>query len=357
MFNWDGGTSVLTDCLLLDNSAAGLSRGTFSYNGGGGVCNTTLSTATLTDCLLIGNSASGPAVGLCYGGGGVVNLHSATLTGCTLTGNSTSTTGGGVFNEANFGFSTTTTLSNCTISGNSAVTGGGIANAGSGGVVNVGNTIVAGNTASTSGPDAQGAIVSLGHNLIGKTDGSTGWVSSDRTGTGAHPLDPLLAPLGYYGGPTQTMALLPGSPAIDAGGNALIPAGVTTDQRGFSRVVNGTVDIGAFEVQAQPLLVNTTADGNTTPPGQLDLRQAVNLANATPGNRTITFDPTVFATPKTITLNGTQLELSNTTGTETVTGPAAGVTIDGGGRAGCSRWTTGSRRPLGLDDHRRQHRH
>ena len=87
----------------------------------------------------------------------------------------------------------------------------------------------------------------LGNNLIGKTDGSSGWVSSDLTGTIASPLNPLLAPLGNYGGPTQTMALLPGSPAIDAGNNALIPAGVTTDQRGLPRIVNGTVDIGAFE--------------------------------------------------------------------------------------------------------------
>ena len=59
----------------------------------------------------------------------------------------------------------------------------------------------------------------------------------------------MLAPLGNDGGPTQTMGLLPGSPAIDAGNNALIPSGVTTDQRGtgYPRIVNGTVDIGAFE--------------------------------------------------------------------------------------------------------------
>ena len=51
------------------------------------------------------------------------------------------------------------------------------------------------------------------------------------------------------GGPTFTLALLPGSPAIDAGSNALIASGVTTDQRGsgFPRIVNNTVDIGAFE--------------------------------------------------------------------------------------------------------------
>jgi hypothetical protein len=91
-------------------------------------------------------------------------------------------------------------------------------------------------------------VNSLGHNLIGKADSSIGWISgSDTWGTVAAPLNPLLAPLGYYGGPTQTMPLLPGSRALDAGSNSLIPAGITTDQRGLSRTVNTTVDIGAFE--------------------------------------------------------------------------------------------------------------
>ena len=63
--------------------------------------------------------------------------------------------------------------------------------------------------------------------------------------------DPLLAPLGNYGGPTQTMALLPGSPAINAGTNG--PGIPTTDQRGLGRV--GAVDIGAFESQGFTLTV------------------------------------------------------------------------------------------------------
>ena len=65
--------------------------------------------------------------------------------------------------------------------------------------------------------------------------------------------------------------------------------------------------------------------------GETDLRQAIASANATTGDNTITFDPTVFATLQTITLAGAQLELSNTTGTETITGPAAGVTVNAGG--------------------------
>ncbi len=67
--------------------------------------------------------------------------------------------------------------------------------------------------------------------------------------------DPTLGPLQNNGGPTETMALLPGSPAIDAGPNP-VPSFPTNefDQRGdgFTRVVNGTVDIGAFEVQPPP---------------------------------------------------------------------------------------------------------
>ena len=133
------------------------------------------------------------------------------------------------------------------------------------GPVTLGNTIVATNTAST-GPDVDGTVTSKGHNLIGKTDGSSGWVGSDLTGTIASPLNPLLAALGNYGGPTQTMALLPGSPAIDAGNNALIPGGVTTDQRGtgYPRTVNGTVDIGAFESSGFTIAVLRAAGSRPT---------------------------------------------------------------------------------------------
>ena len=61
--------------------------------------------------------------------------------------------------------------------------------------------------------------------------------------------NPGLAALASNGGPTQTMALLAGSPALDRGGNANVAAGAT-DQRGLTRIVNGAVDIGAFELQA-----------------------------------------------------------------------------------------------------------
>jgi len=166
------------------------------------------------------------------------------MTNCTISGNSsTSGNGGGVY----VGGNASATLTNCTVSGNSAsANGGGLYSFG--GAATIGNTIVAANTTTSSGPDAFGTVTSQGNNLIGETDGSSGWIGSDLTGTIATPINPLLAPLGNYGGPTQTMPLLPGSPAIDTGSNALIPGGVT-DQRGasFPRFVNVVVDIGAFE--------------------------------------------------------------------------------------------------------------
>jgi len=79
------------------------------------------------------------------------------------------------------------------------------------------------------------------------------------------------------------------------------------------------------------IVVNNPTD--TPVVGEIDLRQAIVQANMNGGNETITFDKTVFKTPQTIPLNGTQLELSDTTGTETITGPKAGVTVNGGGHS------------------------
>lgn len=115
------------------------------------------------------------------------------------------------------------------------------------------NTIIAGNTNpnGTDSADVSGAFSSLGFNLIGQTDGSSGWVKSDLLGTAAHPLVARLSPLGPNGGrPTPTEVPLAGSPALNHGSNALIPAGVTHDQRGMPRIAHGIVDIGAVEVQS-----------------------------------------------------------------------------------------------------------
>jgi hypothetical protein len=111
--------------------------------------------------------------------------------------------------------------------------------------VNARNIIIAKNTAVLSGPDVFGTFASQGYNLIGKTDGSTGFTQpTDHTGTIASPLDPKLDPNGLQnnGGPTKTIALLFGSPAIDAADDANAPP---RDQRGYVRP--DVADIGAFE--------------------------------------------------------------------------------------------------------------
>jgi hypothetical protein len=305
-----GPTLSLTSCSISGNTAGNygggiynesaaltLSNNTVSSNSagnlGGGIENNGGSTLTVSGSTFSGNFAF-------PGGGGISDDNGSTLTvtNCTFSGNHANGFGGGLR-----GFSSTLTLTNCTVSGNSAGSTGGIGNAYSSSTITLTNTIVAGN----SGGDFSGSF-SGSYNLIGG--------------------NPLLAPLGSYGGPTQTMALLPGSRAIGAGTATGAPS---TDQRGFP--LNSPVDIGAFQTQTPPLVVNTTDDTATgaEPDGDLSLRDAINLANALSGAETITFDSTVFATPQTITLAGRQLELTDTTGTETIAGPAAALTVSGGG--------------------------
>jgi hypothetical protein len=87
------------------------------------------------------------------------------------------------------------------------------------------------------------------NNLIGDGTGSNipNGADFNQVGTAQAPINPKLTGLANYGGTTPTIALLPGSPAIDAGTNQGIQA--TTDQRGYPRIYNSAVDIGAYEFQ------------------------------------------------------------------------------------------------------------
>src|SRR5262249_28363254 len=155
------------------------------------------------------------------------NSGTLTVTASTLSGNAATfrtifsgSQGGAIFNTG------TVNLTDCTLSGNSADTGGGIFSSGT--KVTATSSLFA-NPAGEFGPGgnlAAAASVSLGHNLF-----------SDAPAVHLDPTDlinadPLLGPLADNGGPTMTQALLPGSPAIDAG--VAVP-GVTTDQRGIPR--------------------------------------------------------------------------------------------------------------------------
>jgi hypothetical protein len=108
------------------------------------------------------------------------------------------------------------------------------------------NTLIAGNSSATLGPDVRGEALSLGYNLVGDGTDSTGWGGIDQVGTADSPLDPGLGPLGDNGGPTPTHALLAGSPALRAGDPVLR---FSSDQRGSGRVSTlgvAEVDVGAF---------------------------------------------------------------------------------------------------------------
>ena len=192
---------------------------------------------TITETTISGNIASNGV----WGGGILNRLFGAmAITNCTISGNVIGGDGGGIFN---FGVAT---IANSTITGNSATggNGGGIANA----ILNPPyissimtiDTIIAGNLSSNQ-PDVSGNFDSQGHNLIGNTNGSTGFLVSDLAN-----IDPLLGPLRNNGGPTSTHALLTGSPALDAGDTSSAPF---TDQRGFPRIFGDIIDIGAFEFQ------------------------------------------------------------------------------------------------------------
>jgi hypothetical protein len=199
-------------------------------------------------------------------GGGAVELHLYPSTGslpiskivnATFDGNIAGSAGssgqGGAITLSNGSL----TLLNTTVTNNSAgISGGGVSLAS--GSLTLGDTVVAGNTGGLFGPDADAPITSLGHNLVGMIDGSSGWIVSDKTGgTGGNtsspgPLDPRLLPLGNNGGTTQTRLPLPGSQALDAGDDTICnqtgPGTVNKlDQRGVTRPIGSHCDIGATE--------------------------------------------------------------------------------------------------------------
>jgi hypothetical protein len=154
--------------------------------------------------------------------------------------------GGGIYNAGPL------TVSNSTIAGNYAGggidgpgDGGGISNSFLTGTLHARNTIIAGNHAGY-GPDLDGNLGSLGHNLTGNTQGGNGFHPTDLLN-----VDPHVGPLQDNGGPTQTMALMPGSPALNAGDPSQL--GVP-DQRGVVR--SGGVNIGAYQASASGFVVS-----------------------------------------------------------------------------------------------------
>ena len=181
-------------------SIAGLTITGGDFIRGGGLFNA--GNLTLSDCTVTGNRSFFSNSTYPGNGGGLANYGNATLTDCTISGNTAAKYGGGVFNEGGL------SLSGCTISNNSsgAAGGGGVFNAQ--GPATLLNTIIAGNTDSShAADDIQGGVAVSGYFNLTGTGGSGGLSTSGYNLIGI--ANPGLAKLGSYGGPTQTIALLP----------------------------------------------------------------------------------------------------------------------------------------------------
>jgi predicted outer membrane repeat protein len=209
------GTLTVSDSTFIGNSAAD-AGGIFNDNG----------SVTLSNSTISGNSVSG------FGGGIYSDDGSVTLSNSTISGNSATQSSGGIYSGG------TLTVSNSTFSDNSAQSGGGIVNVNQ---LTLANTIVANSQGGDCLNDG-GSISATGANLI--EDGSCN-VAGVLLG------DPKLGPLQDNGGPTQTIALLVGSPAIDAGDDGVCAAAPVNnlDQRGLVRPQGSHCDIGAYEAE------------------------------------------------------------------------------------------------------------
>jgi hypothetical protein len=309
---------------VLTVSGCNIFTGNATY--GGGIYNTGSATLTVSGCNLNGDSASS-------NGGGIYNFGTLTVSQSTLARDSASIFGGGIYtlpgkltviastlssNFSNYGGGIysgngLTTLTNCTFSGNRALLqgqggglfvgrsatltnctfslnqgyGGGIYVNGPYGILNLTNTILAANNG--TGADIYGHVALADHNLVGNgafSSGIVNGVNGNIVGGNGHPvINPLLGPLQNNGGPTQTMALLAGSPAIGHADNSKAPK---TDQRGLPRIeeLGETTDIGAFELtgtgSASTTIFSLTTLG-TTPAARSPVN-TVAAAEDTSGN-------------------------------------------------------------------------
>lgn len=253
-----GASPTLTDCTFSTNTAGQCGGGmhvadssptlmycTFSDNkaGDGGGMRNHFCNPTLTNCTFTGNRAE---VG---GGGGMTNSHSSpTITNCMFSGNSANKKGGGM--QAWYW---TARLTNCVFVGNIAEEGGGMySESGDGLIVNctfsqneaslrgggmrnrdpdcpyLTNCILWGDTPDEISEGAPGTLDITYSDVLG------GW-----SGTGNINADPLFA--------DADLRLSAGSPCIDTGDNSAVPGWVVTDLDGNPRIVNGIVDMGAYE--------------------------------------------------------------------------------------------------------------
>ena len=337
---YNDGTATITDCTFSNNTATNSSGG----GQGGGIYNGNFVAPALlflNDSTLAGNTAG-------FGGGGLYNSGTAELVADTIADNfadqGTSTLasdGGGVDNDG------TVTLVACTISGNTTTAlGGGVYNGGLGlNQMTLNDTIVAGNT-TTFGVGAasdiaistnKGVPVAGSHDLIG-TGGSGGLTNgSEWQHRPDHPHRARPGPAGRLRRADRDHRPAPrqsGPQGRESGTRDQLNGPGDHDRPARLPARYAQPRHRRLPVRLRPDRGRRDDQWPRRPAGRFDLAGAVTLANLLTGPVTITFASSTFATRQTITLVGGPLVLSNTSGEITITGPAAGVTISGGGTSG-----------------------
>lgn len=348
--SFGGGIYATKQLAIVDSTIRDNWSQTASGGGGGGI-HFTGETAVLTNTTISGNRST-------TGAGFVANQGVITMTNTTVSGNTASNNYAGVYLYV-FSVPPQLTLINSTIANNIRTNSGGIGYNGimvSGDhVVALQNTIVANNGERQCNPSNN--WTSVGYNL--SSDFRCSFTSTgDQQGT-----DPLLGTLADNGGPTLTHALLPGSPAIDAGTNTDCPA---TDQRGIARPFDGDndataiCDIGAYEAQNALVIADVAitegTGGSTTAVFTVTLSPASNQtvmvdygtsndtavsgSDYTSANNTLTFNPGDTSETINVTINPDSVDesdetffvtLSNPTNADILDGTAVGTILDDDG--------------------------
>jgi parallel beta-helix repeat protein len=217
-------SAVITNCTIINNTALNLGGGIDCWNN---------SDAAITNCLIASNSVTSTASG--DGNGGGIHLYEAspTLSNCTIADNAATNNGGGMDC-----FISTPVLNNTIVWGNiadyDASTEG------------LGNQIYALRSVGTD------CVVTLNYSdyANGTNDVVCAGLGEEVATVTAN--DCITSDPAFVGGGDYHLDSTVPSPCIDAGSNALVPSGITTDIEGLPRIYNDTVDMGAYEYQPAP---------------------------------------------------------------------------------------------------------
>ena len=358
-----GGIFNNNQLTLVNSEVSGNTAGSI----GGGIVNYSNRTITVTNSLIANNDGNQ--------GGGVYSIGHLIMNDSTVQGNTVEVIGGGVLiwggtavldrvtitqNEAvQYGAGLlnnggTFTLTNSTVSANIAPDYVGVSNIGSSVVGTILNSTIAYNVVTSASStrfggvsNTSGGTLTIQNSIVANNDkwqcvANDNWTSAGNnlssdthcafTATGdLQSTDPLLTPLGDYGGPTLTHALSPGSPAIDAGSNSACPA---TDQRGITRPVDGdnnataVCDMGAFEARNQLTIADISVNEGDS--GTTNAVFTVTLAPASSQNVTVNYATAAGTATANNDYTTTSGQLTFTPGqtTRTITVPINGDTND-----------------------------